>query len=118
MDTKWRNLIIIIALVVVVALGYLYLTQMPLVTPDVNPIEEDKEYLVLANLFSLSDMNVLLFRSNELVVGDSNELELVYPKDKLIALSSDLNDVRDLLKTEIDSKKYAKFSSLIDIYYK
>ena len=116
MDTKWRNLIIIIALVVVVALGYLYLTQMPLVTSDVNPIEEDKEYLVLANLFSLSDMNVLLFRSNELVVGDSNELELVYSKDRLIALSTDLNDMRDWSKTEIDSKKYAEFSSLIDIY--
>jgi hypothetical protein len=59
---------------------------------------------------------VIHFRTNELVVGDSNELRLVYSKDKLLTFANDLNELRDWSKNELDSKRYAKFSSLIDIY--
>jgi len=116
MDTKWRNLIIVLVLIIVIALGYIYLTQNPIIPSTPVQSEDDKEYLVLANLFTLSDVNVLLFRENSLLQEDSNNFRLAYSKEKLSSLATDLNDVRVWSKDQLTPQKYAKFSSLIDIY--
>ena len=116
MDKKWRNLIIVIALLVVIVLGYLVLTQTSILNPVEDQTNADKEYLVLASLFELSDVNVLLFRENDLLKEDSNNFSLAYSKEKLSTLSADLNDIRVWSKGELNAQKYAKFSSLIDIY--
>ena len=116
MDKKWRNLIIIIALLVVVVLGYFVLTQTSIINPVEDQTNDDAEYLVLANLFELSDVNVLLFRENDLLEEDSGNFSLAYSKERLSTLSTDLNDVRVWAKSELSDQKYAKFSSLIDIY--
>jgi len=121
MGKQWRNLGILVIVIIAVFAAYYFLvggTSFWQVAPGQNYSPDEKiAFLALANTFTLSDINSMRFRTNDLLVADgSGKTSLVYAENKLNSFVTSINDLTGLLKPKIDSASYEKLSSVVGVY--
>lgn len=118
MDTKWRNLIIIIALVIVVVLGYIYLTQNQVSLPVIESKSINDGYEEFLVLFEKNDVNIDNIQLLNLVYSDENGIiNWIEKKDGLLNLKNDLVVFKgNLLEYSIEDRN--ELSALTDVYIK
>jgi len=118
MDKKWRNLIIIIALVIVVVLGYIYLTQNQVSLPVIESKSINDGYEEFLVLFEKNDVNIDNIQLLNLVYSDENGIiNWIEKKDGLLNLKNDLVVFKgNLLEYSIEDRN--ELSALTDVYIK
>jgi hypothetical protein len=118
MDKKWRNLIIIIALVIVVVLGYIYLTQNQVSLPVIESKSINDGYEGFLVLFEKNDVNIDNIQLLNLVYSDENGIiNWIEKKDGLLNLKKDLVVFKgNLLEYSIEDRN--ELSALTDVYIK
>ncbi|MDD4467776.1 MAG: hypothetical protein PHF68_01345 [Candidatus ainarchaeum sp.] len=118
MDKKWRNLIIIIALVIVVVLGYIYLTQNQVSLPVIESKSINDGYEGFLVLFEKNDVNIDNIQLLNLVYSDENGIiNWIEKKDGLLNLKNDLVVFKgNLLEYSIEDRN--ELSALTDVYIK
>lgn len=118
MDKKWRNLIIIIALVIVVVLGYIYLTQNQVSLPVIESKSINDGYEEFLVLFEKNDVNIDNIQLLNLVYSDENGIiNWIEKKDGLLNLKKDLVVFKgNLLEYSIEDRN--ELSALTDVYIK
>ncbi len=119
MDKRWKNLgIIIVVIIIIFVLVNLFLLpkEEEVKFSELDFDEFDSEFLVLYNLFELSDLNISLFRQNDLTSFESDKVELVYSKEQLLEFKDNLVELKLRVREKFGDKDYTQFNSLVDIY--
>ncbi|MDD4251181.1 MAG: hypothetical protein PHX27_03250 [Candidatus ainarchaeum sp.] len=119
MDKRWKNLGVILIIIIVLVILFLNINLFfpqsdEAFVSDLNLLNDP--YVALAGVFENNDINIVLFRQNELTSFDNNKLNLVYSEDKLINFKTDLLELKELVKTNFENKDYSQFNELVDIY--
>ncbi len=90
MDTKWRNLVVVIVLIIVVVAGYVYLTQNSSL-PESKSI--DLGYGEILSVFERNDVNIENVQTLDMVYSDENGIiTWVEKKSNLSKVKSDLTN--------------------------
>jgi hypothetical protein len=117
---KWRNLILIVVVIAVVALAVIYGPGMiSTVNGEESGLssEEDNSVIVITNLFIQADMNTAVFRTNDFIYpGESSEVMIRYSPESLTELSDALIEVKSLASDKFSTETLSRMNDQIDVY--